>query len=485
MKKSISFLGFLMAIFCVLTLYAQPPDTLWTKVLSGYIGNSVFSTADGGFVVGGYKNVSGYRDFYICKTDDQGEMIWEYTYGNSDISETLAQMIETSDGGYLLCGNTSEEPPYSSYSDVYLVKTDEDGIQEWYSVDGVSGESESPSSVAETSDGGFIITGSFWYDGYNGFDVVLIKVNELGAFEWKQYYNLEDGKSDRGLWVETAPDGGFLVTGETQAFTTNYDYDAFILKTNPAGTMESLTTIGEEWPMYEGAYRLLQCTDGSNLICGYQNDDGIDNNWYVVKTGTNGWTHTIGGTYHDKAFNACETSDGGYAVTGNYYENGNWNCFVVRYNSGGDTLWTKMWGDPDHSRYNYDIKQLEDGGFITVGSIAETGQNPNIYLARLEPETVGIKEMRNRTSAAEIVLKSTYPNPFEQTTTIFYSVKIKSPVRVTLFDVTGRQVATLKNVIERPGDHEVVLKNELPAGIYFCTLQTENQVIVEKIIKRK
>ena len=76
-----------------------------------------------------------------------------------------------------------------------------------------------------------------------------------------------------------------------------------------------------------------------------------------------GWTHTIGGTYHDKAFNACETADGGYAVTGTYYKNDNWNSFIVRYTSGGDTLWTKMWGDPDHSRHNYDIKELDDGGF--------------------------------------------------------------------------------------------------------------------------
>ena len=69
-------------------------------------------------------------------------------------------MIRTSDGGFLLAGSTTEDPPSTSYSDNLLVKTNADGLQEWISVVGANEESDSPSCVAETSDGGFVLTGS-------------------------------------------------------------------------------------------------------------------------------------------------------------------------------------------------------------------------------------------------------------------------------------------------------------------------------------
>ena len=273
--------------------------------------------------------------------------------------------------------------------------------------------------------------GSFWVNGQTGYDISLIKVNELGAFEWQEYISFEDGKADHGLWVETAPDGGFLITGDTQAFTTNYDYDAFILKTTPDGTVEWMTTYGNVWPMYEGSYRLLQCSDGGYFICGYQNDDGVDNNWYVVKTDDAGnqlWSHVIGGTYHEKAFNVCETNDGGFAVTGNYHA-GNWNSFLTKYSADGDTLWTKMWGKTDYTECNYDIRQLDDGGYITIGSSLATGQPFKIYLSRLSAET-GTSIVNSVLSfTGEVELSAIQPNPFHSSTVVSLNVKPKLRIR--------------------------------------------------------
>ena len=93
-----------------LSLSAESPEILWTTTLSGQIGYAVYPTEDGGFVVGGYKHVDGYRDFYICKTDGDGEVLWEHTYGNGDRSESMSSMIRTSDGGYLLCGTGRKMP---------------------------------------------------------------------------------------------------------------------------------------------------------------------------------------------------------------------------------------------------------------------------------------------------------------------------------------------------------------------------------------
>ncbi len=482
--KTAAFLCIFTFCASILTpLFAQPPEVLWTKTLDGQVGNSVFPTEDGGFVIGGYTVEDGFRDFYMCKINGQGDLLWEKTFGNDNRGETMNAMIETSDGGFLLAGNRAEDDP-SSTTDIYLVKTDSEGEQEWYSIIGQDNESENPVSVAESSEGGFIMCGSFWYDGFNGYDIVLYKVTELGALEWKEYYNLDDASADYGMWVETAPDGGFLVTGKTQAFTTNWDDDAFIMKTTPLGTLESITTIGEDWPMYEGAHRLLQCSDGAWLICGYQNDDGLDNNWYVVKTGSAGWTHIIGGTYHDKAFNACETSDGGYAVTGNLHHNDSWNCFIVRYTADGDTLWTRMWGDNDHSENNYDIKQLDDGGFITVGSTAAAGENPNVYVTRLSAGTTAVEDASNA-GLNHIEILGVQPNPFSEITRLTYQLDRKSRITVRLYDITGTMVSMVLDAKEEAGIHEVVIGEDLAPGIYFCQFRSEGSSLVQRLVRTK
>jgi len=127
MKKSYLSAFIIIIIYSISSLFAQAPDTLWTRMLSGNVGKSVFATSDGGFVVGGYKSVNGYCDFYIAKVDALGDLVWEYTYGFEGISETMNCMIRTSDGGFMMAGNTMEDPPNSSYTDNLLVKTNEDG----------------------------------------------------------------------------------------------------------------------------------------------------------------------------------------------------------------------------------------------------------------------------------------------------------------------------------------------------------------------
>ena len=481
MKKSYLSAFIIIIIYSISSLFAQAPDTLWTRMLSGNVGKSVFATSDGGFVVGGYKSVNGYRDFYIAKVDALGDLVWEYTYGFEGISETMNCMIRTSDGGFMMAGNTMEDPPNSSYTDNLLVKTNEDGQQEWYSIVGANDESDSPACIAETLEGGFVMTGSIWWDGYNGYDITLTKVNPLGAFEWKEHYNFEQGKAEYGLWVEVNADGDFIITGETQAYTTNYDYDAFIMKTTPLGTLLSFTNYGENWPMYEGAYRLLQTTDGHYLICGYQNNDNLDNNWYVVKTGENGWTHTIGGTYHDKAYNACETADGGYAVTGTYHE-GMWNSFIVRYTSDGDTLWTKLWGDGEHNRYNYDIKELDDGGFITVGSISTGTYTTGLYITRLVPVSPSSVSSGNDFPFESVQLQ---PNPYDEKTTLTFTLNRPILVRIKIFDITGSLNSIIYESEMSAGRQQINIHEDISPGVYFCEIGAGDLRITKKLIRTK
>ena len=152
-------------------------NELWTKTFEGLIGNSVQRTTDGGYIITGVLN----HDVCLIKTDENGNELWTKTFGGeegeeSDVGKSVQQ---TTDGGYIIVGSTRSFG--NGQSDVYLIKTDENGEELWSQTFG--GESNDyGESVQETTDGEYIITGTIW-DSESGFgktDVLLIKTDRNG-----------------------------------------------------------------------------------------------------------------------------------------------------------------------------------------------------------------------------------------------------------------------------------------------------------------
>jgi len=69
-------------------------------------------------------------------------------------------------------------------------------------------------------------------------------------------------------------------------------------------------------------------------------------------------------------------------------------------------------------------------------------------------------------------LLTNYPNPFNPVTTVKYAIENAAQVRLTVYDLTGKQVAELVNVYQTPGSYTVQFDAaDLPSGMYFCTIQ--------------
>ncbi|MCB0732925.1 MAG: T9SS type A sorting domain-containing protein, partial [Ignavibacteriae bacterium] len=85
-------------------------------------------------------------------------------------------------------------------------------------------------------------------------------------------------------------------------------------------------------------------------------------------------------------------------------------------------------------------------------------------------------------------LTQNYPNPFNPSTTIKYQLptNVKSEtanVKLIVFDILGRQVATLVNQKQNPGNYEVQFDaNNLPSGVYFYKLTAVNFVETKKMV---
>ncbi|HOX85763.1 MAG TPA: T9SS type A sorting domain-containing protein [bacterium] len=82
---------------------------------------------------------------------------------------------------------------------------------------------------------------------------------------------------------------------------------------------------------------------------------------------------------------------------------------------------------------------------------------------------------------ARFFLAQNYPNPFNATTVIEYSIEQTGPVRLKIFDVLGREVATCVDAVLTAGPHRLLITTDhLPTGVYYFVLESASSVAKRK-----
>jgi hypothetical protein len=192
-------------------------DTLWTRTYGGSgsdVAYSVQQTTDGGYIVAGYTYSfgAGGGDFYLVKTNSLGDTLWTRTYGGSN-SDQAQSVQQTADGGYIVAGYTSSFG--AGLTDFYLVKTNSQGDTLWTRTYGGSSY-ERGYSVQQTADGGYIVAGITSSFGAGSVDFYLVKTNSLGDTLWTRTYG--GGGADGASSVQQTADGGYIMAGYTYSF---------------------------------------------------------------------------------------------------------------------------------------------------------------------------------------------------------------------------------------------------------------------------
>jgi hypothetical protein len=157
-------------------------DTLWTKKYDwpGYDqAYSIDIVPEGGYIIGGYTSSfgAGASDFLLLKIDEQGDSLWLKTYGGI-ANERAFTMHITADGGYALSGYTQSYG--AGFFDFYLVKTDGNGDTVWTRTYGDTHQ-EMAYDMEQTSDGGFVLTGyTYSFSAGSRPDIYLVKTDANG-----------------------------------------------------------------------------------------------------------------------------------------------------------------------------------------------------------------------------------------------------------------------------------------------------------------
>jgi hypothetical protein len=221
---------------------------------------------------------------------------------------------------------------------------------------------------------------------------------------------------------------------------------------------------------------------------------------YLLQNSANGqWTNYTIDTY---------TYDANGKMLTDWYKgwtNGSWmngSLYTFTYDPNGNLVneliqeWLNgLWTNYRQSTFTYDAHGNELAGNNTMWSGSSwvpadynfplpwydlTGYR--IIISYILINTAGVSgEMSNIVSGYS--LSQNYPNPFNPTTTIEYVICLQSSVSLKVYDVLGREVATLVNEVTQPGTYTVQWNSAyLASGMYFYKLQTGQYSDVKKMM---
>ncbi len=365
------------------------PDTLWARSYVGPLGKawgqSGQQTTDGGYIIAGYTYYDmSTTDVYLIKTDALGYVIWSKTYGTPgpNNEEWLMSICQLSDGGYIAVGCIISYDV--GHWDIWLMRFDANGDTIWTKTYG-GVHREYGYSVQPTSDGGYIIAGSTNSYGAGDYDVYLIKTDSIGNMQWSQTYGLAS-RDETGFSVRQTSDGGYIIVGGVDGFNP----DVYAVKTYASGDTIWTKTYGGPFAVDCG-FSVQQTTDGGYIIAGdTQSFTPSYFDVYLIKTDQDGietWSKHYGGDQNDEGHAVCQTTDGGYIVSGYTTINGSRDVYLLKTNSNGDTCWTKTWGGAQND-VGYAVQQTADLGYAIVGINLPDVNRSNALLIRFTPDSL-------------------------------------------------------------------------------------------------
>lgn len=160
-------------------------NLLWYEIISApniYDARpySIIMSSDSSYTIGGYFEDNLTRDFFILKTNRQGNILWANAIGGGDEDMGIS-LIETTDKGYIMIGHTWSFGV--GLNDFMIIKLDSEGNLKWAETIG-GYNNEIGMSIIQTNDGGFALLGNTHSFGAGGSDFLLVKLDLEGNLEW-------------------------------------------------------------------------------------------------------------------------------------------------------------------------------------------------------------------------------------------------------------------------------------------------------------
>ncbi|MBI3509575.1 MAG: T9SS type A sorting domain-containing protein [Bacteroidetes bacterium] len=292
----------------------------------------------------------GSNDYWVIRMDSLLNIVWSKHFGGSG-DDWCYIIKQTSDSGFAISGrsNSLDHDVTGNHGtfDWWVIKLDKNGILQWERAIGGSGIDNFPAALMQTSDGGYLVGGNSNSNNsgdigasHGGYDAVLAKLNANGTVAWTKNYG---GAGDEGVRsVCQTPDGGFVFCGSTTSVSGDVSgnhglNDYWVVKTDSAGNLQWQRCCGGT--RNDFALNIALTTEGGYVVCGraFSYDGEITGHQpaastfvdsadcWVAKinafnpTGALDWEIAFGGSHYDGANWILQSADHGFLVAGEVY----------------------------------------------------------------------------------------------------------------------------------------------------------------------
>ena len=335
------------------------------------------------------------------------EIEWQKSFGGDSV-DILNSIQQTSDGGYILGGNSNSlisgdhTEPSHGLGDYWVLKLDATGNIQWQNT--IGGDFDDDLRyIQQTTDGGYIlggfsessISGDKTENSQGNFDYWVIKLYPSGNIQWQNTIGGND--VDWLQSIQQTIDGGYILGGwsvsdisgdktENNHDSTLTHPDYWVVKLDAMGNIQWQNTIGGN--SMDQLTSIQQTADGGYILSGWsysnisgdktENSIGVSDYW-VVKLDSIGniqWQNTIGGNLHEVSPIIKQTTDGGYilggysgsGISGDKTEsnNGGEDYWVLKLDTIGNIQWQNTIGGKFVDQLS-SIQQTTDGGYILGG----------------------------------------------------------------------------------------------------------------------
>ncbi|HAY32838.1 MAG TPA: SBBP repeat-containing protein [Ignavibacteria bacterium] len=389
------------------------------KVITDISGNAV--------ITGSSHEAGELFNVVTIKYNSDGDILWIKHFDGAESGNDMANDMDIDESGNIyVSGSTFTS---ASINDYLIIKYSGAGDELWFrSYNGTANGNDNMTSLTLDISGNAVITGSSVGAG-TGLDIVTIKYNRSGDVLWERRFttptlNIEEGKDISGDNL-----GNIFVTGTTTGFSTSYDF--MTLMYSPAGDLI--------WSKKYNGPGTNNFDEPRSITADY------NGNVYVagLSQGT--------GTMDD--------------------------IVIIKYNISGNELWVNRYNSTaNRNDVANNISLDNSGNLIVSGLITGLTSGTDFSVLKFSLFTNVISVSNENPSAYS--LSQNYPNPFNPSTKIkFDLINDDKPganeVRLTVFDILGKQTAVLVNEMLSAGSYEVQFDaSDLSGGIYFYRLET-------------
>ena len=364
------------------------PAIEWIHTFDSILNDRAYyvdQTADGGYIFTGSTivNPSGYTELLLVKTDGNGEESWHHNFPITMTNLYGTVVHQTTDGGYIIVGSIGG----SWLWDVQITKTDSNGGLVWQKSFGKSDGPDHGSDILQTSDGGYIVLGDTSSYGQGSVDLWLIKLAADGTEQWNK--TIGGATFDEPKSFMKADDGGYIIVGSTDAIDGMGD--VWVVKTNEAGELSWQKTFGNA-DLTENGVCIKTESNGYIVLGNLFDANWTERLWLLhldaQGTLTQDQQISVNGTVHGTSITT--TTDGGYFITGFISDTISYipDVYLLKLDNQGATQWVKTLdisnGLSDETNWGI---QARDGGFVAVGSTGDLNNwTGDTFLLKIEAE---------------------------------------------------------------------------------------------------